>query len=79
MDVVHPDWSVPSNVRAFVTTRAFGDMAGTDAKARLRERVPSEPAWLKQVHGTKVVEAGRFAERPEADASTSSEPGRVCG
>jgi YfiH family protein len=78
MDVIRPEWGAPPNVRALVTTRAFGDMAGAPARARLRALVPSEPAWLKQVHGTRVVEARPFAERPEADASTSREQGRVC-
>jgi len=41
--------------------------------------LPAEPAWLKQVHGTRVVTLGETGhEPPEADASVASEPGRVC-
>jgi len=45
--------------------------------------VPSEPAWLKQVHGIRVVDADDpmiFADEhspPEADASVTTHPERV--
>lgn len=49
----------------------------------LRPLLPAEPAWLTQVHGTRVVDlssASALDQRvpPEADASIASEPGRVC-
>lgn len=47
----------------------------------LREaaRLPEEPLWLEQVHGTGVVRhAGAMAAPPRADASVAFEPGRVC-
>jgi polyphenol oxidase len=52
-------------------------------RARLREsaRLPAEPLWLEQVHGTDVVvHAGPAATRPapRADAAVAFEPGRVC-
>lgn len=47
-------------------------------RALLRSILPSEPAWLSQVHGTRVVEAGASENLPEADASISTRPGVVC-
>ncbi|HEX21914.1 MAG TPA: peptidoglycan editing factor PgeF [Chromatiales bacterium] len=41
--------------------------------------LPAEPLWLKQVHGTRIVMFdGPQVESPEADASVSAEPNRVC-
>ncbi len=41
--------------------------------------LPAEPLWLKQVHGTRVVMLdGPQVESPEADASVSAGPNRVC-
>ncbi len=40
--------------------------------------LPSEPVWLKQVHGIKVADAGHAGCLPEADASISTHPGAVC-
>jgi YfiH family protein len=49
-------------------------------RAIVRGRLPSEPAWLSQVHGTAVARADRQARGsvPEADASIASMPGAVC-
>ncbi|WP_024302545.1 peptidoglycan editing factor PgeF [Pseudogulbenkiania sp. MAI-1] len=45
----------------------------------LRRYVPEEPAWLSQVHGTRVVDAAEVSETPpEADASFSRTPDAVC-
>jgi YfiH family protein len=76
--LIAPDWGAPANVHAFVTTRATGDMAGGEAKARVRALVPAEPAWLKQVHGTTVLDAATVRNRPEADASVARTAGSVC-
>ncbi|MYM26112.1 peptidoglycan editing factor PgeF [Duganella sp. FT135W] len=42
--------------------------------------LPSEPVWLSQVHGTAVVNVATVAPQPapEADASLSTTPGKVC-
>ncbi len=41
--------------------------------------LPSEPAWLSQVHGSRVVRLGRaVAAGAAADAVVTAEPGRVC-
>jgi YfiH family protein len=61
----------------------LGDHVGDDPghvavnRARLREQLPAEPGWLKQVHSTRVVELGQDPDR-EADASFSRQPGKVC-
>ncbi len=49
-------------------------------RAIVKGRLPSEPAWLSQVHGTTVVRADRIGrgEVPEADASFAAMPGAVC-
>jgi YfiH family protein len=49
-------------------------------RALLRDHLPSEPAWLRQVHGKHVVAAAQV-ESPhaiEADASYATTPGQVC-
>lgn len=61
----------------------LGDHVGDDPahvaanRAQLRRLLPAEPAWLRQVHSARVVEAGRDSI-PEADASFSRETGQVC-
>jgi YfiH family protein len=41
-------------------------------------RLPSEPYWLRQVHGTGVVRFDDvFSDEPEADAAVTSTPGVV--
>lgn len=59
-----------------------------DAPARVAEnrrrlghaaRLPSEPLWLDQVHGTRVLALDRAAlpQRREADGAVTRRPGRV--
>lgn len=40
--------------------------------------LPAEPAWLTQVHGTTVIDAGHAGAAPEADASIAARSGAVC-
>lgn len=63
----------------------LGDHVGDDPshvlanRARLRSRLPGEPAWLKQVHGTRVVEAmPDVSPVIEADAAFARQSGAVC-
>jgi YfiH family protein len=77
MDVIRPDWPAPPGVQALVTTRAMGDMAGA-GRAALRALVPAEPAWLKQVHGTAVLDLDRRSPPAEADAAVARTRGKVC-
>lgn len=81
--VVIPDWPAPPRVHAATTTRAWpGDWRDPEARARLRRELalPSEPRWLRQVHGTRVVvDADRAPDmvEPEADAALTRDPGVV--
>jgi YfiH family protein len=72
-EFVVPDWPAPANVRALVTTRALGDMKSVEGRARLRQHLPGEPKWLRQVHGISVVDAAASATGAAADASFSHE------
>jgi len=48
-------------------------------RARLRARLPSDPVWLRQVHGVRVADAADPASSgAEADASFTDRPGVVC-
>jgi polyphenol oxidase len=50
-------------------------------RALLRACLPAEPAWLNQVHGARVVDAGEAvsaAQPPDADAAIATRPGAVC-
>jgi YfiH family protein len=75
-EVITPDWPAPPNVRALMTTRPMGDMAGP-GRASLEGLVPSAPAWLRQVHGVAVstIDANPL---DEADAAVTRTPGTVC-
>jgi YfiH family protein len=44
----------------------------------LQPLLPSEPVWLKQVHGTVVADAGQAPCWPQADACITTHPGAVC-
>ena len=62
----------------------LGDHVGDNPLTVERNRMlmqpllPSEPVWLKQVHGTVVVDAGHTSCWPQADACITSKPGAVC-
>lgn len=47
-------------------------------RRRLRARLPAEPRWLAQVHGTRVVDAAMAAPGAEADAAFARVRGVVC-
>lgn len=72
-----PDWPAPAGVRALITTRAMGDMKQAAARAKLRALLPAEPRWMRQVHGTTVLETP-FDEGLAADASVTRQRGEVC-
>ena len=80
--LVFPDWPAPERVKGLVTTRAFGDLArGAAGRVLLRERLPSAPVWLRQVHGTAVADADAARSagtEPQADASVARQAGTVC-
>lgn len=47
-------------------------------RMRLAPLLPSEPVWLRQVHGTEVVDAAQAACWPQADACITTHPDAVC-
>ena len=65
--MIHPDWPAPARVRALVTTRGEAEPP-----------LPAPPAWLRQVHGIRVVDAAAARDRPEADAAVARQAGAVC-
>jgi len=62
----------------------LGERVGDDARAvtknrkTLRGLLPAEPVWLRQAHGTRVVEAVPGSLGEEADGAVARGPGRVC-
>jgi len=75
--VIVPDWPAPPRVRAFVTTRDFGDLADEAVRRKLRGALPGEPQWLKQVHGKRVIDLDTDVGR-EADAALTRNSETVC-
>lgn len=57
-----------------------GDEPLTVARNRmlLNSLLPSEPVWMKQVHGTVVVNASSASCRPQADACIATHRAAVC-
>jgi polyphenol oxidase len=83
VNLIFPDWPANSRVRAFVTTRALGDMAlGAAGREAVRKLVPADPVWMKQVHGIEVLDAGApradTGDIPVADAAVCRTPRAVC-
>jgi len=77
---IEAGWPAVPGVRAFFTTRVFGDVKRESVRDALGAILPSPPAWLRQVHGTAVVDAAGIASGtvPEADASVTNRGGVVC-
>jgi hypothetical protein len=75
--VIKPDWQAPPRVRAFVTTRGFGDLKREDVRQKLRALLPGDPAWLRQVHGKQVVDVDKDPQR-EGDAAITRRTASVC-
>ncbi len=53
-------------------------MKTESGRARLRRLLPSEPRWLRQVHGVNVVDAASTPPGTAADASFARERSVVC-
>jgi YfiH family protein len=47
-------------------------------RAVLRACLPSEPRWIRQVHGTRVIAACEAGPDVEADGAVASTSGEVC-
>lgn len=67
---------------SFNLSNLVGDEPGTVKRNRglLREalQLPAEPLWLKQVHGSRVIDAFDAAPGEEADGCVTGTPGVVC-
>jgi len=70
-DIILPEWPVPPRVRALMTTR-------TTTEAELRAALPAEPVWLRQVHGTAIVEIPSREVDVQADAAITRARNTVC-
>ena len=77
-ELIVPDWPVPRNVRALMTTRSFGDLGSESTRRKLRQSLPADPCWLRQVHGVHVVDASSAAPGAEADAAFTTARNVVC-
>jgi YfiH family protein len=62
----------------------LAEQVGDDAQAvahnreALQRLLPTEPVWLRQVHGTRVVDAAPGCRGEEADGSVARAPGQRC-
>ena len=62
----------------------LSERVGDDPRCVARNRailnacLPVEPAWMKQVHGTAVIDPEDVAPETEADAAVTRRAGRVC-
>jgi polyphenol oxidase len=68
--MILPQWPVPPQVRALMTTRST-------RQDEVQALVPREPVWLRQVHGTSVVNLDEPSTR-EGDAATTRVANTVC-
>jgi purine-nucleoside/S-methyl-5'-thioadenosine phosphorylase / adenosine deaminase len=75
--MITPDWRSPARVRAFVTTRDFGDLKDAAVREKLRPLLPADPAWLRQVHGARVIDLDADPGR-EGDAVFTRQRATVC-
>lgn len=75
-------WGGPEGIMGFNLADHTGDNRSCVRMNRsiLAQMLPSEPKWLRQVHGTEIVCADGIdpASPPEADASWTKTPGVVC-
>lgn len=68
--MIFPQWPVPAQVRALMTTRST-------RQDEVQAVLPREPVWLKQVHGTRVVDLDN-PPALEGDAAITRRAGTVC-
>jgi YfiH family protein len=80
-----PDWLVPGNIHAVVTTRQEGNLAlhvGADVDRALTNRMrfgqtlgdlDTQPVWLNQVHGNRVLEVDCIPVSPPETAAPDAD------
>jgi YfiH family protein len=68
--VIVPEWPAPPGVHALMTLR-------TTPEGEIRNLVPREPAWLRQVHGTTVIDLDAQLQR-QGDAAVTRTRNTVC-
>lgn len=68
--MIVPEWPAPPGVRALMTLRTTPDQD-------IRKLVPQEPAWLRQVHGTAVIDLDHDLQR-QGDAAVTRTRNTVC-
>ncbi len=68
-DWIAADWPAPTHI-----------VAGTTLRTHAESALPLHgiPCWLNQVHGTSIVEAGKYDAPPQADGSTRGNDGFIC-
>lgn len=69
--MILPEWPAAATVRALMTTRHTGE-------EELRARLPREPVWLQQVHGTRVVDLDQESHDLQGDAAITRTRDTVC-
>lgn len=70
--------AVPYNSLNLSSNVGDAPLAVARNRMLLEPMLPSEPVWLKQVHGVVVADAAQAECWPEADACISTHPGAVC-
>ena len=68
--MIVPEWPAPPGVRAVMTLRTTPDRD-------IGALVPREPAWLRQVHGTRVIDLDTELQR-QGDAAVTRTRNTVC-
>jgi hypothetical protein len=80
--LTHPDWSALPGVRhGFLDRGECAEHADGETwdSVVATAGVPLPVCTVRQVHGTRVVNAGRQREAPEADGVATNTPGLVVG
>lgn len=85
MNFIKPNWPAPKQIKAYTTLRtSWGDHA-LDPQSSASEQaltsllnLPARPFWIKQTHGTDVVETNQQNIGVEADASYTSQSNHIC-
>jgi YfiH family protein len=78
VDFIVPAWPAPPNVQARVTLREMGNMASEEGRDELGGLLLHEPVWLRQVHGSALIDADSPPPSPTGDAAYARRRGSVC-